>query len=206
MLNVGGRAALVVGGGPVAARRAAALAEAGAWVRVVAREVGEAAREVAGRYERIAVSARAFEPGDCEGAFVVVAATDDAGVNEFVASSARAAGALVNRADEPEAGDFAAPAHRRLGPITVSVSTGGAGAAAGRELVEQLISTIDVDRATLLAIAGEYRPIARRRIADAGLRRAALRAMTDESALSALKAGGEGALRAHLEEIIDRAE
>lgn len=206
MLNVAGRAAVVVGGGPVAARRASALAEAGARVTVIAPRISEAMREAATGRPAIRIEERGHASGDGDGAMVVVVATDDAAVNERAAAEARAAGALVNRADDPEAGEFVVPAHRRVGLITVSVSTGGAGAAAGRELVEQLVSTIDPDRATLLAVAGEYRPVAQRRIGDAAARRAALRAMTDDAALAALKQGGQSALRAHLEGILERAE
>lgn len=206
MLKMAGRNALVVGGGPVAARRSAALAEAGAAVRVVAMDVSDAAREVEARHERVVVEARGFEASDCDGAFVVVVATDDAALNERVAATARDRGALVNRADAPEAGDFVVPAHRRRGPVTVAVSTGGASAAAGRRLVERCVEAIGEDWVTLLELARAVRPEAQRRISDPAARQAALRQFTDETALSTLREGGETALRAHLEWIIARAE
>ena len=70
--------ALVVGGGAVAARKAVALLDAGAAVRVVAPRVGERLR--AG-HERLTIDERRFEAADLADATLVVAASDDASVN-----------------------------------------------------------------------------------------------------------------------------
>ncbi len=123
--------ALVVGGGAVAARKVAALVEAGAAVEVIAPDaVGSlAALADAGR---VSITSRRFEPGDVAGARLVFAATNDRAVNARVAEIAREAGALVNIADDPEGSDFVTPAMHRAGELTVSVSAGRVPGAAAR--------------------------------------------------------------------------
>lgn len=124
--------ALVVGGGPVAARRALALVECGARVRVVAPELDARLEESAANDPRLVLEERAYEPGDEAGATLVIAATDDRAVNRLVSDRARAIGLLVNVVDAPEEGSFVTPAVHREGDLVVAVSAGGVPSAAVR--------------------------------------------------------------------------
>ncbi|KGM02153.1 precorrin-2 dehydrogenase/sirohydrochlorin ferrochelatase family protein, partial [Cellulomonas cellasea] len=74
LLDVRDRLVLVVGGGPVAARRAAGLGEAGARVRVVAPEVVDALAALAA-LGAVTHEARRYEAGDLDGAWLVYTAT-----------------------------------------------------------------------------------------------------------------------------------
>jgi siroheme synthase-like protein len=122
---------LVVGGGPVAGRKASAFAAAGASVRVVAREPSPAMRELA-RAHGLTLDERSYEPADVDGALLVIAATDDRSVNARIAADARATSRLVNVADAPEEGSFATMATHRAGTLVVGVSAGGVPGAAAR--------------------------------------------------------------------------
>jgi siroheme synthase-like protein len=132
-LLVEGRAvrALVVGGGAVAARKAAALADAGAAVRVVALAAGAPMRALA-QAGRVALVERAYVPGDVGDAHLVVVATSDRAVNAAASEEARASCRLVNVADAPDEGSFATMATHRSGPLVVAVSAGGVPGAAAR--------------------------------------------------------------------------
>lgn len=121
--------AVVVGGGRVATRKAVAFLTAGARVRVIAPAISGELREKADVNDRLQLVARQYAPGDLEGATLVVAATDDAGVNETVADDARAAGKLVNRADAAAGGNFSMMAVHQAGELTVGVVAGVPGAA-----------------------------------------------------------------------------
>jgi uroporphyrin-III C-methyltransferase/precorrin-2 dehydrogenase/sirohydrochlorin ferrochelatase len=123
-LDVGGRTVAVVGGGPVAARRAAALVDAGAEVRVVAPAVCEdlAHLEGTGRVTRVA---REYAPGDLDGAWLVHTATGDSGVDDAVARDAEAARVWCVRADDAERSPAWTPAVARSGDVVVSVTAGG---------------------------------------------------------------------------------
>lgn len=123
--------ALVVGGGLVGTRKALALLEAGAQVRVVALEVS-AQLAKAEAENRLVVRREPYAPDALADANVVIAATSSRDVNSLVAADARARGMLVNVADSPEDGDFHSMAVHRSGDLTVAVSTGGVPTAAVR--------------------------------------------------------------------------
>ena len=122
---------LIVGGGPVAVRKASAFAAAGASVRIVSRDPSPAMRELASVHA-LALHDRSYEAGDVGDAVLVIAATDDRSVNAAIAADARASSRLVNVADAPDDGSFATMATHRAGTLVVGVSAGGVPGAAAR--------------------------------------------------------------------------
>lgn len=102
-INLTGKPVTVVGGGTVGLRRAAVLAEFGARVTVIAPRMGEAV-------EGVLHVSRAYAPGDLEGAFLAVAATDDRAVNHAVYAEATERGIPVNVCDCPGECAFFFPA------------------------------------------------------------------------------------------------
>jgi len=128
-LDLVGVAVLVVGGGPIALRKATGLVEAGALVTVIAPEVGDEFTAIAQRIER-----RAYRHGDVAGFQLVMAATNDRAVNALVASDAKLHGLWVNSADDPDNCSFILPAVAQRGVVTIAVSTGGASPALARRL------------------------------------------------------------------------
>jgi siroheme synthase-like protein len=148
LLDLTGVPVLVVGAGPVAARKVAGLAAAGAAVRVVAPEVAD---ELDRRHVA-ELRPRAYELGDLGGVRLVVTATGDPDVDARVAADARAAGIWVNAADQPADCTFILPAIARREPITISVSTDGASPALARRLRDRAGDLVTDDVA---ALAGE---------------------------------------------------
>jgi uroporphyrin-III C-methyltransferase / precorrin-2 dehydrogenase / sirohydrochlorin ferrochelatase len=120
-LDLRGRRVVVVGGGPVAARRAGALADAGALVKVVAPFVCENLRDDA----RVQIHLRDYAPGDLAGAWLVQTATGESSVDAAVAADAEAQGTWCVRADDAEASAAWTPAVVRRDAVTVAVTTGG---------------------------------------------------------------------------------
>jgi siroheme synthase-like protein len=119
-LNLDGQPCLVVGGGAVAARKAAGLIACGAKVSVIAAAAGPDIRALG-----IPVEERSYRAGDVAGYRLVIAATNDAAVNRAVFDDGEAAGIWVNSADDPVSCAFTLPAVVRRGPIMITVSTGG---------------------------------------------------------------------------------
>ncbi len=119
-LDLAGKAAVVVGGGPVALRRTRSLVEAGARVTVIAPAVSAEFAELG-----VTVLGRRYRDGDLAGAWLVHAATDDAEVNEAVAAAADAARIWCVRADDGAATAARMPAVTRHGDITVAVTASG---------------------------------------------------------------------------------
>ncbi|MCU1396494.1 MAG: putative precorrin-2 dehydrogenase [Ilumatobacteraceae bacterium] len=127
-LDLDGVPVLVVGGGPVALRKATGLAEAGAAVTVVAPHTVEGIAAVARHVLR-----RAYLATDVVGFQLVMTATDDPAVNAAVARDATEHRIWVNSADDPDNCSFILPAVARRGLLSVAVSTGGSSPAlAGR--------------------------------------------------------------------------
>ena len=148
-LALEGRSCLVVGGGRIAARKAAGLVKAGAKVHVIAPEVTDEMTALASVVHR-----RAFEPGDCVGYRLVVSATGDEKVDTAVSADAEAAGAWINACDRPALCSVILPAVLRRDPITVAVSTGGASPSlAGwlRDRIAEVVTERHAEVARLLA-------------------------------------------------------
>ena len=125
VLDLTGRRALVVGGGPVAARRTASLVAAGATVEVVAPWRCEAlASLVADR--AVVWHARDYVDGDVDGAWLVHTATGDRATDDAVASASDDARVWCVRADDAAASAAWTPAVARGSDgVLVAVSGGG---------------------------------------------------------------------------------
>lgn len=122
-------AVLVVGGGPVALRKATGMAAAGAMITVIAPDLIDGFASVAHRIEQ-----RPYRRGDVGKYKLAITAANDPTVNALVASDAKFHGVWVNSADDPDNCSFILPAVARRGLVTVAVSTGGASPALARRL------------------------------------------------------------------------
>ncbi len=162
-VDMAGRACLVVGGGRVAERKVSGLLGSGARVTVVSPAL-MARLEAWANEGQIRVIRRGYETGDLAGQSLAFVATDDGEVNATVAADARAAGVLINAADDPAHCDFILPAVLRRGALTVAVSTAGASPALSRAVRDELETHFDrEDYATLLEVAAEARARLRER-------------------------------------------
>jgi siroheme synthase-like protein len=151
-VDLSGRPCLVVGGGPVAARKLRALVEAGAVVTVVAPgTVAEIDAAAAGAGATVTVERRPYRTGEAARYALVVTATGDPRVDDRVVDDARASGVMVNRADggpPGSEGDGARdgtvrlPAVLRRGPVTVAVATGGASPALARWVRDRIAASL----------------------------------------------------------------
>lgn len=112
------RLVVVVGGGHVAQRRVPALIAAGARVTVVSPEVTPA---LEGMAAEVTLVLREFTESDLDGAWYVVAATDDTEANERVSSAAEARHIFCVRSDDAVRGSAWTPATGRHGTVTVGV-------------------------------------------------------------------------------------
>jgi precorrin-2 dehydrogenase/sirohydrochlorin ferrochelatase len=199
-LAVAGRRCVVVGGGRVAARKAASLLDAGAAVHIVSPALGDelAALAEAGR---VTVDRRAYRPGDLRGAFLAIAATDARAVNAAVAAEARAERALVTVCDDPAASDLVGVAAIRRGRLTVTVSTEGDSPALARLVREELERFLTPEYAALLELAAaERRAIGRGSAATAP---ASWREAMTPELLALLRAGETEAARRRLRAALD---
>lgn len=123
-LDVAGRRAVVVGGGPVAARRTAGLLAADALVVVIAPYVCEELRDLVAA-ARVEWLPRDYAAGDLDGAWLVHTATGDRTTDDLVAEHAEAHRVWCVRADDAARSAAWTPAVARNGSVTVAVTAGG---------------------------------------------------------------------------------
>ncbi len=122
---------VVVGGGRVGTRKALSFHDAGASVKVIASRASDTLLAAVG--PRFTVVEKSYGgPDDIGAAEIVIAATDDPGVNAAVARDARGLHRLVNVVDKFEEGSFTSMAVHRSGNLLMGVSAGGVPAAAMR--------------------------------------------------------------------------
>ncbi|MFL6239403.1 MAG: uroporphyrinogen-III C-methyltransferase [Actinomycetes bacterium] len=122
-LDLRDRRVVVVGGGPVAARRARALIAAGASVEVIAPYACEDLRELAAA-DRLRWLVREYADADLLGAWLVHACADDSDVNASVAADADGAGVWCVRADDAAVSRAHTPAVANADHVTVAVTSG----------------------------------------------------------------------------------
>jgi uroporphyrin-III C-methyltransferase / precorrin-2 dehydrogenase / sirohydrochlorin ferrochelatase len=124
VLDVAGRRVVVVGGGPVAARRVLSLVEAGADVEVVSPYLCETLAELIAD-GRAQWHPRAYADGDLDGAWLVHTATGDRLTDDSVAASADGLRVWCVRADDAGRSSAWTPAIARIGDVLVAVTGGG---------------------------------------------------------------------------------
>ncbi len=155
-LGLSGKRCVVVGGGEVALRKVRALLEHEAEVKVISPKLCPELAQMAEK-KIIQVLPRVYDHGDLEGAFMVIAATDDGMINRKVADEARQRGVLVNVVDDPEQSAFIVPSYLRRGALTIAVSTAGKSPALARKIRTRLEKDFGAEYASLAIIASEVR-------------------------------------------------
>lgn len=123
-LEITGRRCVVIGGGPTAAVKVAALLDAGATVVVIAAEPDVGLVELSRRGE-IELIGRGYRRGDLAGALLVFVTGGDHALNAAVFAEAEAEGVLCNAHQDSARCHFASPTVTRRGDLVVAVSTGG---------------------------------------------------------------------------------
>lgn len=121
MLSLKGRSCLIIGGGQVAARKLASLLQAQAQVKVIAPSLCEQVLAL-GSSPQCQLCQRPYDPADLDGAFLVIAATDNKLVNREICALAPC---LCNNITEPALSNFTVPSMLSEGDITLALATGG---------------------------------------------------------------------------------
>ena len=147
-----GRAVLLVGAGEVATRKAESLLQAGADIRVVARELAPAFLDWQNE-GRIQWLAREFHPAHLQKVFLVVSATGDAEVDSQVFKAAQARHLLCNTVDDPQRCSFITPAVIDRSPIQVAISSSGTSPVLIRHWRQRIEALLPQHTGTLADIA-----------------------------------------------------
>ena len=156
-LELNGQPVLVVGGGPVAARKVAGLRSADARVTVVS---PTAVREISAD-PNVRWLARPYRRGEVAPYRLVITATDDPAINAQVRVDGDKANVFVNSADDPLNCSFTLPAVARRGDLQITVSTGGRSPGLARWLRLRLEGHLSEGYDELLTLLADARAEAR---------------------------------------------
>jgi uroporphyrin-III C-methyltransferase / precorrin-2 dehydrogenase / sirohydrochlorin ferrochelatase len=196
-LEMRDRPAIVVGGGVVAARRAEYLVRCGARVTVFAHALSEDFFELHDRPSFRHV-ARDPAPEDFEGSPVCFIATQDQRLQEAALKAAKAAGALVNVADQPRLCDFIMPSIVDRSPLVIAISTGGASPILGRMLRARLETLIPAAYGRMANLMSRFRERVAEAMPSQTMRRRFWEAVLEGPIGEAALSGDERAADAHL--------
>jgi precorrin-2 dehydrogenase len=156
-LDLGGRRCLVVGPGPAAAEKAAALRASGAEV----------------------ITAERYHSSLLDGVWLVVCVDREQG--ERVHADAEERRVFCNVADVPRLCSFILPALHRRGPITLAVSTAGASPALAQRLRDDFAARIGPQHERLALELRALRPWAKAKLPTYTERRDFFRLKVEEA-------------------------
>lgn len=142
-LDIKSRPVTVIGGGKVAERKIFGLLGAGADIRVISPDLTSGLKRLE-MSKRIKWIRRKVRKDDLRKTRIIIAATDDAGVNKNISKWARKKEAWVNVVDQPVLSDFISTAILRKDKALLSVYTDGRDPVLSRDLKNFLREHWDV--------------------------------------------------------------
>ncbi|MEK4714819.1 precorrin-2 dehydrogenase/sirohydrochlorin ferrochelatase family protein [Sporosarcina sp. FSL K6-5500] len=179
MLNIEGKAVVVVGGGLIAYRKITGLLQAGAYITVISPVIHSKIEQLFIE-NKISWKNKLFEPVDLDSALIVIAATNSEIMNTFVASSA-GKHQLVNIVDNPELSTFHVPAKLTRGDLTISVATGGGSPTLSKSIRDELAVIYDDTYGDYLEFLTLSREKVKHSIFDQTIKTKLLKAITNDT-------------------------
>jgi precorrin-2 dehydrogenase/sirohydrochlorin ferrochelatase len=156
-LKLKGRRAVVVGGGDIGLEKVEGLLLCDADVTLIAPDAVPALQEYAAERSIYWERRKYAGPGDLEGVFLAIAATNDSEVNIRVYQDAEARSMLVNVVDVPPLCNFILPAIVRSGPLAIAISTAGASPALAKRMKREIADSFGEPYARLAVMLNDAR-------------------------------------------------
>jgi len=200
-LNLSNKRVVVVGGGEVAERKVESLLGTGASIVVISPEVTSRLLALA-EEKQLELHKRPYTPGDCEGATLVLSATNDPELSKTVFEDATRSGALVNTADQAGLCHFIMPAVLRRGDIAIAISTGGASPGLASRLRQKISEVIGPEYGQLAEMLSKARPEIQHRVQKEDERKALQYRILDSGIIERLKENDRVGAERLLREII----
>ena len=200
-LNLNHKRVVVIGGGEVAERKVESLLGTGASIVVISPEVTSRLLALA-EEEKLELHKRPYAPGDCDGATLVLSATNDAELSKTVFGDATRSGALVNTADQAALCHFIMPAVLRHGDIAIAISTSGASPGLAARLRQIISEVIGPEYGQLAEMLSKARPEIQHRLQAEDERKALQYRILDSGIIERLKENDRAGAERLLREII----
>ena len=195
---------LLIGGGEVAERKLDLLVKAKAQVIIMSPTFTDYLQTFSDRAELTFVDSEYKTSILDEYKFsFVIAATNNEDLNKKIAKDANDKNILVNVVDRPEICDFIFPSILERGPVTVSVSTGGASPVLARMLRTKLETSIPGGYGKLAKIVSDNRVVVRKKFKNFKSNRIFWEEILNSKFVDLVLSGQEGAAEKFLEKEIE---
>tara|TARA_B100000965_G_scaffold123754_1_gene102401 strand:+ start:1213 stop:2607 length:1395 start_codon:yes stop_codon:yes gene_type:complete len=195
---------LLVGGGEVAERKLDLLVKAKSQVIIMSPTFTDYLQTFSDRAELTFVDSEYKTSILDEYQFsFVIAATNNEDLNKKIAKDANEKNILVNVVDRPEICDFIFPSILERGPVTVSVSTGGASPVLARMLRTKLETSIPGGYGKLAKIVSDNRVVVRKKFKNFKSNRIFWEEILNSKFVDLVLSGQEGAAEKFLEKEIE---
>jgi uroporphyrin-III C-methyltransferase/precorrin-2 dehydrogenase/sirohydrochlorin ferrochelatase len=200
-VDMTGQRIVVSGGGEAAVAKLRLLLKTPARIEVFA--AAPCAEVEAWAEDKLTLHRQALEAGDAQGARLFYAANDDDAEDARVAAIARAEGVLVNSVDNLQASQFITPAIVDRAPLTIAIGTEGAAPVLARRLKAELEARLSPAIGRLARLGQRFRRRAEA-LPMGRVRREFWAEYYDTEGPRALESGGEAAVRATLDDLLQR--
>ncbi|MHC4642776.1 MAG: precorrin-2 dehydrogenase/sirohydrochlorin ferrochelatase family protein [Planctomycetota bacterium] len=200
-LELGGRPAVVIGGGAVAVRKAQALLAAGARLVVVAERVDDMLTALCARHDAKLIKSK-YTKNYLAGAVIVIAATNNRQVNMQVYKDCQELEILCNVVDDPEFCDFFVPAVVKRGHLQIAIGTEGYCPAYAGHLRKKLERAFSEKNGEFLAELETLRKRIIKDVPNPADRKAMLGQLVDDKSFDYFVENGPGEWRAYADRLV----
>ncbi|MHA3905258.1 NAD(P)-dependent oxidoreductase [Castellaniella sp. WN] len=170
-IRLEGRGILVIGGGDIAERKIRLLMRSGARITAIAETFTPTLAQL-GDEGSIALLHGRFEPALLDGAWLVIAATNDPQANRLVADACADRHLYVNVVDDARLSTAHIPAIVDRSPLMIAISSAGCAPMFARAVRERIETMADPALGPLTHMAQRHRPRIARQFPDLAKRRA----------------------------------
>lgn len=200
-LDLRGRPCTVIGDGHLAEEKVRGLLAVEAAVTVIAPALTPdlAALVEAGR---VLHRPRGYQPGDLEGASLVISCGLTPETAEAIWQEAQRRNVLINTVDDVPRCGFIAPSIVRRGDLAIAISTGGKAPVLAVRLRQWLEAQLGDEYGRFLSLAGSVRAALARRRPDFATRRELWYRLVDSDVLDLLRKGDETAAAGRFRDIL----
>ncbi len=175
-LKVNGKHVVVVGGGSESYRKTLDFLESGAKILVVSRSFSDG---IKGLYEAGKISLQEEEVKNASSFVssfdpkpdIVVAVTNDHGLNAELVKYAKASGCMVYAPDNPAISDFILPAVAKVGEVRIAISTSGKSPAMASVLRQRIAKLITQEDLLQVKLQSHVREILKHQVLDQKVRK-----------------------------------
>jgi precorrin-2 dehydrogenase/sirohydrochlorin ferrochelatase len=193
-LELSRKRVVLIGGGPVAVRKAQALLAAGARLVVVAERMDESLRAACAGTTAELIEARYSQDYLVE-AVLVIAATNDRQLNKQIYKDCQKLEILCNVVDEPDLCDFFVPAVVKRGNLQIAISTDGRSPAYAGHVRQKLELMFTEEHGKFLAELGKLREEIQQELIDATEKKAVSGELADDASFEYFAKEGPDAWR-----------